>query len=131
MISCRWLIVVIAGAIAGEAITAMNSLNEHASNLERSVCGSLCELLAFWSFRLAAGAPDASAFQGLRWAMYCGMRACPAMEKARGWVESYGARVELSSGTRLEGTAGSTVAPSMLNPCCRCSRNLIAREDDV
>jgi hypothetical protein len=95
MISCRWLIVVIAGAIAGEAITAMNSLNEHASSLERSVCGSLCEPLAFWSFRLAAGAPDASPFQGLRWAMYCGMRDCPAMEKARGWVESYGARVEL------------------------------------
>lgn len=43
-----------------------------------------------------------SPFQGLRWAMYCGMGdenperdGCPAMEKARGWVESYGTRVEL------------------------------------
>ncbi|MGH8471160.1 MAG: hypothetical protein ACREVJ_01555 [Gammaproteobacteria bacterium] len=41
-----------------------------------------------------------STFQGLRWAMYCGMRdenpeRLPATGKARGWVESYGTRVEL------------------------------------
>ncbi|MGH8626651.1 MAG: alpha/beta fold hydrolase, partial [Gammaproteobacteria bacterium] len=35
-------------------------------DLERSICGLLREPLAFWSFRLAAGAPDAKRLRSIR-----------------------------------------------------------------
>jgi len=64
--------------------------------------------------RFGGGSP----FQGLRWARYCGCvrkpgtGACPAMEKARGWVESYGARVELRIRDPTGGHGGSAATPA-------------------
>jgi predicted esterase len=45
---------------------AMTPANNPASDLEDSVCGSVREPLAFWQFRQAAGAPDASRIRSIR-----------------------------------------------------------------
>jgi alpha/beta superfamily hydrolase len=45
---------------------AMAHANNPASDLEDSVCGIVREPLAFWQFRQAAGAPDASRIRSIR-----------------------------------------------------------------
>jgi alpha/beta superfamily hydrolase len=64
--SPRWTIVLLIAAILMQGVSGMASGKNEESDLETSVCGLLREPLAFWLFRQAAGAPDATRVGSIR-----------------------------------------------------------------
>jgi len=65
MMFYRWLMILLSATMGWEAVGSTGFAKNTESDLERTVCGVLREPFAFWSFRLAAGAPDAKRLRGI------------------------------------------------------------------
>ncbi len=61
----RWLMILLSVTMGREEVGSADVVMKNEPDLERSVCGLLREPLAFWSFRLSAGAPDAKRLRSI------------------------------------------------------------------
>ncbi len=60
-----WLMILLSATLGCEAVGSTGFARNTESDLEETVCGVLREPFAFWSFRLAAGTPDAKRLRGI------------------------------------------------------------------
>ncbi len=65
MMFYRSLMILLSATLWWEEVGSTEFAKNTESDLERTVCGALREPFAFWSFRLAAGAPDATRLRSI------------------------------------------------------------------